>query len=326
MLEYLVRRICYMVITLILVSIIGFLLIALPPGTYLDVKIAELRSMGTNTASVQIEQLEKKYHLDQAIYVQYWNWITGFVRGDFGRSFLYNRPVSELIGDRLLNTVLISVSTIIFTWIVALPIGIYSATHKYSLTDNIFTVIGFLGLSIPNFLLALVFMIIGATYFNQPIGGLFSMTFRDAPWSFARFIDLLKHLWIPIIVVGTSGTASLIRMMRSNLLDILNEQYVQTARAKGLKEWIVIYKHAVRNAVHPLIMTLGMSLPAIISGSTVVSLVLSLPTTGPLYFKALQNQDMYLAGTFLIFLSVMLIVGNLLADLLLVWVDPRIKY
>ncbi len=315
-----------MVITLFLVSILGFCIISLPPGTFLDVKISELRAQGTNTSEDQIKYLQDRYNLNDPLYVQYWGWITGFIRGDFGRSFQYNRPVSELIGDRLLNTVILSITTMLFTWIVALPIGIYSACNKYSLGDNIFTFIGFLGLAIPNFLLALIFMVIGATVFNQPIGGLFSEAFYDAPWSIARFIDLLKHLWIPIIVIGTSGTAGLIRVMRSNLLDILNQQYVQTARAKGLKENTVIYKHAVRNALHPLIMSLGMSLPRIISGSTVVSLVLNLKTTGPIYFKALRSQDMFLAGTFLMFMAVMLVIGNLLADILLAWVDPRIKY
>ena len=326
MFAYIIRRMMYMVVTLIIVSILGFLLISLPPGTYLDVKIAELRSKGSNTAVAQIDTLKERYHLNDPLYEQYWRWISGFIRGDFGRSFMYNKPVSELIGDRILNTIFISFGTLLFTWVVALPIGIYSATHKYSFGDNFFTVVGFLGLSIPNFMLALVFMVLGATLFNNPVGGLFSAAYREAPWSFAKFVDLLKHIWIPIIVVGTAGTASLIRMMRSNLLDILNQQYIQTARAKGLSEGIVIYKHAVRNAIHPLIMYLGMSLPRIISGSTVVALVLSLPTTGPLYFKALRNQDMFLAGTFLIFMSVMLIVGNLLADILLAWVDPRIKY
>lgn len=323
---YIVRRFIYMIVTLVLISFIGFVIINLPPGTFLDVKIAELRTKGTSTARQQIEYLEKRYKLNESIIVQYWRWVSGFIKGDFGRSFLYNRPVKELIGDRLLNTVIISLGTMIFTWLVALPIGIYSACNKGTLGDHIVTFIGFIGISLPGFLLALIIMVIAATYFNQSIGGLFSDVYRNAPWSFAKIIDLLKHLWIPVVVVGASGTAGLVRIMRSNLLDILNQQYIQTARAKGLKERVVIYKHAVRNALHPLVMSLGMSLPGIISGSTIVAMVLSLPTTGPLYFVALRSQDMFLAGTFLMFLAVMLVIGNLLADILLAWIDPRIKY
>ena len=326
MLAFITRRLLYMMITIIFVSIFGFIIINLPPGTYLDVKIAELQSKGGSTSFEQIEGLKRRYGLDKSLYEQYWIWISNFVKGDFGMSFIYDVPVRDLIGPRLGYTVLISLGTMLFTWLVAIPIGIYSATHQYKIGDNIFTFIGFLGLSIPNFLLALIFMVIGAVYFNQPIGGLFSDAFADAPMSFAKLIDLFKHLWIPIVVVGTAGTAGLIRVMRGNLLDILNQQYIQTARAKGLSELVVIYKHAVRNALHPLIMTLGMSLPAIISGSTVTAIVLNLPTTGPLYFRALRSQDMFLAGSFLMFLSILLILGNLVADILLAWVDPRIKY
>lgn len=326
MLTYITRRTVYMVVTLVVVSVFGFFIINLPPGNFVDVKVAELQSRGTSASQAEIEQLKKRYGLDQPIYIQYWKWISNFVKGDFGQSFLYNTPVKDLIGSRLGFTVLISLGTLLFNWVISIPIGIYSATHQYELGDNIFTFIGFIGLSIPNFLLALIIMVIGAVYFNQPVGGLFSDVFRDAPMSIAKLIDLFKHLWVPVVVVGTAGTAGMIRVMRANLLDILNQQYIQTARSKGLKESIVIYKHAVRNAVHPLIMSLGMSLPGIVSGSTVTAMVLSLPTTGPLYFRALQSQDMYLAGTFLMFLSVLLIIGNLLADLLLTWVDPRIKY
>ena len=314
-----------MIITLLLVSIIGFFLINLPPGSYLDVRISELRAMGNSSAERQIEGLKERYRLNDPIYVQYFRWITGFVRGDFGDSFMFRREVSELIGDRILFTVLIATGTLLFTWIMAIPIGIYSAVNQYTAGDTIFTFIGFIGLSIPSFLLALILMVISAVVFGNPIGGLLSEEFVGASWSLAKLIDLLKHLWIPVVVIGTAGTAGLIRMMRGNLLDILNQQYVKTARAKGLTERKVIYKHAVRNAIHPLIMTLGMSLPSIISGSTVVAIVLNLPTMGPLYFRALRAQDMFLAGTFLMFMSFMLILGNLLADILLVWVDPRIS-
>ncbi len=326
MLAYIARRLIYMVSTLVLISIVGFGIINLPPGTYLDVYIAQRQIQGTDTAESEIEALRKRFALDQPIYVQYWKWATGFVRGDFGRSFQYNREVKDLIWERLGYTILISVATLLFTWAIAIPLGVYAATHQYQLGDNLAAVVGMAGLSIPNFMLALVLMVIAQRYFGQSVGGLFSSEYIDAPWSLAKAWDLLKHLWLPVVVVGTSGTAGLMRMMRGNLLDVLNMQYVQAARARGLPEYAVIWKHAVRNAIHPLIMLLGMSLPAIISGSLVVSVVLSLPTTGPLYFEALRNQDMFLAGTFLMFLSTALVVGNFLADLLLAWIDPRIRY
>ncbi|MFW5980850.1 MAG: ABC transporter permease [Halanaerobiaceae bacterium] len=326
MVSFLVRRVFYAIITLILVSILGFFLINLPPGTYLDVRLAELQSQGTSSAYDQIEALEKRYRLNRPIYEQYFNWVSGFFRGDFGRSFMYSRDVSELIGQRLGFTMVIAISTIIFTWVLAIPIGVYAATHQYTLGDNILTLIGFIGLSIPNFLLALIFMVIASQGFGQSVGGLFSETYRNAPWSLGKIIDLAKHMWIPIIVIGTAGTAGLIRVMRGNLLDVLNRQYVQTARAKGLQEGIVIYKHAVRTAIHPLIMQLGMTMPMIISGTTVVAIVLSLPTIGPMYFRALRAQDMFLSGAILVFMAILLIVGNLLADLALSWVDPRIRY
>ncbi len=315
-----------MVTTLVFVSIIGFILINLPPGSYLEVYKAELMIQGTSTADQQIAALDQRYGLSQPIYVQYFKWMSGFIRGDFGRSFQFNREVGELIWNRLGFTALVSLISLLFSWVVALPIGIYSATHKYSVADNIFTFFSFIGLSVPGFLIALVLMVISSQVFGFSVGGLFSRAFENAPWSFAKLVDFLKHAWIPVIVVGMAGTAGLMRMMRGNLLDILNMQYVQTARAKGLAERKVVYKHAVRNALHPLIMSLGMSLPALISGQTVVSIVLSLPTTGPLYFNALRSQDMFLAGTFLVFMSVMLVLGNFLADILLALVDPRIRY
>jgi peptide/nickel transport system permease protein len=320
------RRFVSMMITMALVSVVGFIIINLPPGSYLEVYRAELMVQGTSTADQQIQALEKRYALDKPLYYQYLKWITGFIRGDFGRSFQYNREVKELIWDRIGFTVVISVCSLLFSWIVALPIGIYSATHKYSIADNIFTFFSFIGLSIPGFLIALVLMVISSRYFGVSVGGLFSRAYQDAPWSWAKLMDFLQHLWIPVIVVGMSDTAGLVRVMRGNLSDILNMQYVQTARAKGLSERVVIYKHAVRNALHPLIMSLGMSLPGIISGSTVVSIVLSLPTTGPLYFNALRSQDMFLAGTFLVFMAIMLVIGNFLADIALAFVDPRIRY
>ncbi|NPV78827.1 MAG: ABC transporter permease [Firmicutes bacterium] len=326
MLTYLLRRVLYSIPLLIMVSIIGFLVIQLPPGDFLTIRITELEARGDYSARLYIDQLKARYGLDKPIWLQYWIWISNFVRGDFGYSFRYERPVSELVGERIALTVTLSVVTMIFTWVIALAIGIYSATHQYSIGDRIFTFLGFIGLSIPGFLLALILMFVAVFYFDQSVGGLFSPKYVDAPWNLAKILDMLKHIWIPVIIIGMSGTAGLIRVMRGNLLDILGQQYILTARAKGLKERIVVFKHAVRVAINPLISMAGMSLPGIISGETLTSIVLNLPTTGPLFLTALQTQDMFLAGTFLMFLAMMLVLGNLLADFALAWADPRIRY
>lgn len=326
MANYIIRRIIYSIFLLFLVSIVGFIVIQLPPGDFLTIRIQELRNRGDLSAEIYAEQLRARYGLDKPVWMQYIIWITNFVKGDFGWSFYYEKPVSELIGERLALTITISVVTLIFTWALAIPIGVYSATHQYSWGDNIFTFLGFIGLSVPSFLLGLLLMFISVFYFNQSVGGLFSPEYINAPWNFAKIIDLFRHLWIPVIIIGLSGTAGLIRIMRGNLLDILGQQYVLTARAKGLKESVVIWKHAVRVAINPLISSLGMSLPGIISGESLVSIVLNLPTTGPLFLDALRRQDMFLAGSFLMFLTIALVVGNFIADLALVWVDPRIRY
>ncbi len=326
MARYILRRSGYMLVTMIFVAVIGFLIIELPPGSYLEFEIARLRQLGGDMAPEQIRALEVRYGVHDPIYLKFWKWFSGFVRGDFGRSFEHRLPVSELLWQRLGFTVLISVLTMIFSWVVSIIVGVYSATHRYTIPDYAITVLQFIGLSVPNFLLALVLMVFAQQVLGMEVGGLFSGAYRNAPWSLAKFIDLLKHLWIPILVIGASGTAWLSRVMRGNLLDVLNMQYVQTARAKGLSERTVIWKHAVRNALHPLVMVLGMSLPGIISGETVVAIVLNMPTTGPLYFRALLQQDMYLAVTFLMFLAVLLLIGNLFADILLAWLDPRIRF
>jgi len=326
MAAYFARRFLYMIATLLFISIIGFTIINLPAGTYMDAYMARLRLQGTSTSQAQMEAITQRFGLDKPLYVQYWKWITGFVRGDFGRSFRYERPVKELIGTRLAYTVLIAVATLLFVWAVAIPIGIYSATHQYSLGDHVFTFVGLAGVSVPSFMVALVLMVVAQRYFGQSVGGLFSPEYANAPWSLAKLLDFLSHLWIPVVVLGAGGTAGLTRMMRGNLLDVINMQYVQAARARGLPERSVIIKHAVRNAIHPLIMSLGASLPYIISGSMVMARVMGLPTTGPLYFNALRDQDMYLAGTFLMFLSILLVVGNFLSDVLLAWIDPRIQF
>jgi peptide/nickel transport system permease protein len=315
-----------MAITMVIVTILGYIIIELPPGSYVDAEVIRLRQQGGNLAPEQIQSLYRRYGLDKPEYERFWLWIKGFVRGNFGQSFAYNLEVSKLIWSRIGLTLLFSFLSLIFSWIIAIAAGVYSATHRYTIPDYIISVLQFIGLSIPSFLLALVLMVFAQDTLHMEVGGLFSSKFVNAPFTFAKFLDLLNHMWIPIIVIGASGTAWLSRVMRANLLDVLNMQYVQTARAKGLAENKVIWKHAFRNAIHPLIMVLGGSLPGLISGETIVSLVLNLPTTGPLYVNALLQKDMYLAGAFLVFLALALLIGNLLADLLLAWVDPRIRY
>jgi peptide/nickel transport system permease protein len=326
MLNYFIRRLGYMLVTLVIVTILGYIIIELPPGSYVETEVRRLQRAGGTMNQEQVKALYRRYGLDQPSYVRFWKWISGFVRGDFGEAFAYNMPVSNLIGARLGFTIVISLLTLIFSWVTAIFIGVYSATHRYTIPDYIITTLQFIGLAVPNFMLALLLMVGAQRFFNIEVGGLYSRQFENAPFNLAKFLDLLKHLWIPVIVIGAGSTAWLSRVMRANLLDVLNMQYVQTARAKGLHENVVTWKHAVRNAIHPLIMVLGGSLPAIISGETIVAIVLNLPTTGPLYFNALLNQDMYLAGTFLMFLAILLLVGNLGADMLLAWVDPRIRY
>jgi peptide/nickel transport system permease protein len=324
--QYILRRLGYMFVTLVIVTILGYIIIELPPGSYVDAEVQRLRNQGGNLAPEQIQALYKRYGLDQPAYIRFFKWVTGFVRGDFGQAFAYNLPVSKLIWDRLGLTLLFSLASLLLGWFIAIFVGVYSATHRYTVPDYIITVFQFIGLSVPSFMLALILMVFAQDVFHMEVGGLFSSTVINQPWSFTKFLDLLNHLWIPIIVIGASNTAWLSRVMRANLLDVLNMQYVQTARAKGLQENAVIWKHAFRNAIHPLIMVLGGSLPGIISGETIVSLVLNLPTTGPLYFNALLTKDMYLAGAFLVFLAIALLLGNLGADILLAWVDPRIRY
>ena len=273
-----------------------------------------------------VEFLKLRYGLDKPFVAQYFGWIWNFVRGDMGMSFEANKQVSQLIGDRLLLTFIISFTSLVFIFAVSIPIGIYSATHQYSAGDYTFTVVGFLGLATPNFLLALVLMYVAFAFFGESVGGLFSPEYIEASWSLGKVWDLLKHLWIPVIVVGTAGTAGRIRVMRANLLDELKKQYVITARAKGVKESRLLFKYPVRMAINPMISTVGWLLPQLISGATITSVVLSLPTTGPLLLRALRNQDMYLAGSFVLLLSTLTVFGTLISDLLLAWADPRIRF
>ena len=326
MLEYVLRRIAVMILVLVAVSVCAFAIIQLPPGDFLTDYIAALQMRGTSVDQAEIEALRHQYGLDRPIYAQYLRWMSKIVRGDMGWSFSYRRPVRDLLQERLPMTILISVLSLLFVYIVAVPIGIYSATHQYSAADYGFTVFGFVGLATPNFLLALVLMLLFFYLFDLNIGGLFSIQYVNAPWSFAKFLDLLAHLPVPIIVLGTAGTAGLIRVLRGSLLDEISKQYVITARAKGLEERRLLFKYPVRVAVNPIISTVGWLLPEIVSGETIVAIVLGLPTIGPLVFTSLLSQDMFLAGSTIMLLSFLTVVGTLISDLLLVWVDPRIRF
>jgi len=327
MITYILRRCLLAIPTLLGISIISFIIIQLPSGDYLDRKIQQLEEeYGDSSSLARVEELRVRYGLDKPMWMRYTKWIAGFVRGDFGESFEYEREVSELIWDRIAFTLVISIGSLIFTYVVAIPLGIYSATHQYKWSDNILTFLSFVGMSLPAFLVALALMVFVFDVFGIPLFGLFSSYYEGAPWTYGKFGDLLKHLWIPLIVVGVNGTAGLLRIMRGNLLDVLGQPFVQTARAKGLKERVVIVKHAVRIAINPLVSILGMSLPGIISRATIVSIVMGLPTVGPLLMRSLLNEDIYLAGTLIMMTSVLLVIGNLMADIALAWVDPRIRY
>ena len=314
-----------MIPTLFAISIITFVIIQLPPGDYLSTYIAELKSQGENVDIAKIEALRAQYGLDKSMVEQYCFWVLGLLQGDLGFSFEYQLPVSEVVGDRLLLTLVLNFTTIIFIWLVSFPIGIYSATNQYSWGDYGLTFVGFIGLATPNFLLALILLYFANVWFGTSIGGLMDPIYIDQPWSTAKFLSILEHLWVPVVVIGTSGTASMIRRLRANMLDELQKQYVITARAKGLHPLKALIKYPLRTSLNPFIADIGNMLPQIISGSAIVSMVLSLPTTGPMLISALQSQDMYLAGSFLIFLALLTVVGMFLSDLALAWLDPRIR-
>jgi peptide/nickel transport system permease protein len=327
MLRYIARRLLLTIPTIVAISIVSFAIIQLPPGDFLTSLVANKEAQGEIIDDAFVESLRERYGLGQPFYIQYWKWISGIVlRGDFGQSFEWNQPVAALIWDRLAFTLLLSVSTLIFTWLIAFTIGIYSAVRKYSIGDYVASFFGFLGLAIPDFLLALVLMYVAFRYFGRSVGGLFSAEYLDAPWSLAKVGNLLSNLWIPIVIVGTSGTAGLIRIMRANLLDELRKPYVVAARARGLSERKLLLKYPVRMALNPFVSTLGWTLPALVSGEAIVAVVLSLPTTGPLLLRALTSQDMYLAGSFILLLSVLTIIGTLISDVALAWLDPRIRF
>lgn len=325
MLVVVVRRLVYMIVTLAIVSVLSFAIISAPPGSALSQKISQLQAQGGAVTQQQVDALEEQYGVNQPWFVQYGKWVSGFPHGNFGQSFTMNEPVGHLIWSRLGLSLVLSLGALIIAWGLSIPIGVYSATHRHQLPDAVITVIQFIGVAIPEFLFALVVMTLAATYLGSDVGGLFSQNFQGAPWTWAKFGNLLSHLWIPLVVISAASTAWLTRVMRANLLDVLNQQYVQTARAKGATERTVIWRHAVRNALHPLVMTFGTTFPALISGEAIVSIVLNLPTTGPLLVNSLLNKDMYVAGTVILMLSALLVIGNFVADILLAVIDPRIR-
>ncbi len=326
MLPYIIRRLGYMVILLLVISVVGFAIIQLPPGDYVSSYVASLEFQGEHVSEDVIASLKKQYGMDLPISARYFKWMWRLLHGDFGMSYEWGKPVNELIGERLLLTVTMSLFTLIFIYIIAIPIGIYSATHQYTIGDYGFTVIGFSGLAIPNFLLALVLMFLFYKYFGLTVGGLFSPQYMMEAWSIGKFIDMLKHLPIPIIVIGTAGTAGLIRVMRGCLLDELRKQYVITARAKGVSERTLLFKYPVRVAINPIISTIGWTLPGIVSGATITAIVLNLPTVGPLLYGALLSEDMYLSGSLIMILCSLTLIGTIISDIMLIWIDPRIRY
>ena len=325
MIRYLANRLMTMVLTLLAISVLVFAIIQLPPGDYLTSYIAEIQAQGEQVTADKIQFLREEYGLDKPLWQQYLVWVTGLVQGDLGYSFEYSQPVADVVGERMPLTLLLNVATVIFIYLVSFPIGIYSATHQYSWTDHGLSFLGFLGLATPNFLLALILLYFANVWFGTSIGGLMAPEFIDAPWTPAKFGSVLAHLWVPVIVIGTAGTAGMIRRLRANLLDELHRQYVTTARAKGLSERRILFKYPLRMAMNPFIADLGSILPQIVSGSVIISAVMSLPTTGPMLLSSLRSQDMYLAGSFLMFLAVLTVVGMFLSDLLLAVLDPRIR-
>lgn len=324
---YILRRILGMIPTVLIISIISFLIIQLPPGDFLTSYIANLQQTGETADETVVAELRARYGLDKPVMVQYGIWMKNIVlKGDFGQSFAYNKPVKDLIWEKLALTVVLTLIAIGVTWAIAIPIGIYSATHQYKFSDYLFTFFGFIGMATPEFLLALLAMTISFKCFGTSVGGLFSDQFIDAPWSWAKLLDMLRHAWVPVVVLAVGGTAGMIRTLRANLLDQLEMPYVVTARAKGLSEGRLLMKYPVRLAVNPIVSTIGWMLPTLLSGSVIVAVVLSIPIMGPLFLDALMEQDMYLAGSLVLLSSVLTVVGTLLSDILLAWVDPRIRF
>jgi peptide/nickel transport system permease protein len=325
MFSFLSRRIAYMLLTLLLVSLVSFLIIQAAPGDYAEIYAAQKAVTGAVISQADVQALRVELGLDQPWYVQYGRWLFKAVQGDFGLSWTWRRPVGEVIAERMPLTLAIAFSTLLFMYAVSIPVGIYSATHRYSFGDNVVTILGYLGLAIPNFLLALVLMYLSQRYLSQSVGGLFSPRFANAPWSVAKVIDMLQHLVVPVLVLGISGTAFLIRAMRAALLDELDKMYVLSAKASGLSPMQLLLRYPVRMALNPIASTLGWRLTYVISGAPIVGYVLALPDTGPLFLHALLNQDMHLAGAMIFIYCALTIVGTFLSDVLLVMLDPRIR-
>ena len=325
MLPFLLRRLATMVVTLLVISMLVFVIIQLPEGDYLTTYIADLQAQGENVDPKKIEYLRRQYGLDQPVVLQYVYWVVGLVQGDLGYSFEFDKPVSTVVGDRLWLSMILNFATVLFIYIVAFPIGVYSATNKYSVGDYSITLLGFLGIATPNFLLALILLYLANVWFGTSIGGLMAPKYIDQPWSFGKILSVLEHLWVPVLVIGLSGTAGMIRRLRANLLDELQKQYVTTGRAKGLTERQLLIKYPLRMSLNPFISDIGSLLPQIVSGSVIVSAVMSLPTTGPMLLDSLRSQDMYLAGSFLMFLALLTVVGMFVSDVALALLDPRIR-
>ena len=326
MAKFILRRFLIMVVMLSLLSIVVFIILELPPGDYAERHVFRLRTLGIFVTNEELEAFRHQYGLDRPWPERYWRWVTNIVlHGNFGQSLMYRLPVTEVIGERLGFTAILAVAALIFTYGLAIPIGIYSAVRQYSIGDYTFTVLGYIGMAVPNFLLALVLMYISVMVFGSNVGGLFSPEYLEASWSWARFVDMLKHLWVPAIVLGTAGTAFQIRTMRANLLDEKNKLYVTAARAKGLSEGRLLMKYPVRVALNPIVSTIGWELTAIISGAPIVAFVLALPDTGPLFLKALMDQDVYMAGAMLLMYSALTILGTFLSDVMLAVLDPRVR-
>ena len=326
MLAYILRRVLLMIPTLFVITIISFAVIQLPPGDYLTSYVSQLRETGDVVDEAELAALQERYGLGQPIYVQYYKWISGILlRGDWGQSMEWQMPVKALIWERMALTVVLSTASLLVSWFIAIPVGVYSATHQYSIPDYVMSVFSFIGAGTPGFMLALVVMWLAMSELGMSVGGLFSEEYITAPWNWAKVVDMLKHLWIPVLIIAINGTAGGIRTTRANLLDELNKPYVETARAKGLQERRMVWKYPVRVALNPFFSTVGWQLAGLISGQTLLAVVLSLQTTGPLLLRALTSQDMYLAGSFLLLLSTLTVIGTLLSDILLAWVDPRIR-
>lgn len=327
MLRYLVRRFLYMVFTVWIISVIAFGVIQLPPGDYVSNLVQQmLRIGGRELTPAYEQQLRELYGLNEPVHVQYYKWVSNIVtKGEFGYSFVYKREATELIAERLPMTLALSLASFFLVWIIALPIGIYSAVHQYSVGDYLATFFGFIGLAVPSFLLALICLFASQRYFGQAMIGLFSSQYADAPWSWARVVDMLKHIWIPVVLIALGSTAGLIRTMRANLLDELNKPYVETARAKGLSETRLLLKYPVRHAMNPFISTIGWALPNLVAGEIVVAIVLNLPTAGPVLWRAFQAQDQYVAAAFILLLSILTVIGTFVSDVLLAVLDPRIR-